>query len=101
MSLNRLISIFLMLASLFFMVESYAECLTINGQVYCSPPNGSIKLNQVGEILCGVGQCVTNSLGQMLCSSQPGGSAIIAALGNTLCTGGCVPASASLCQIPR
>jgi hypothetical protein len=71
------------------------------GQILCAPPNGSAQLNAFGQVVCGPGECVVNSLGQILCSSRPGGGAIINQFGQAACVGGCVQASPSFCRVPR
>jgi hypothetical protein len=102
MFIRRISSRLLLLLSVFFIANAHAECVATSiGQVFCSPPNGGITINSIGQVLCGPGQCVTNSIGQTLCSSQPGGGATINPLGGIVCVGGCVPGNPSLCQSPR
>jgi hypothetical protein len=71
------------------------------GQIICAPPAGSLQTDPIGRIVCGPGECVTDSMGQVKCSSQPGGGAMTNDRGKVVCVGGCVLAKASYCQIPR
>jgi len=71
------------------------------GKPVCAPPIGGIVKDKHGQPVCGRGQCLANDLGNIVCSSQIGGYSSIDAHGRVLCTGGCVPASASLCQFPK
>lgn len=99
----RLSSIALFL-SLFATSVAYAQggCTQNSiGQVICAPPGGSAQTNSIGQVVCGPGQCVADSIGQVICSSQPGGGAMINSIGQVVCVGGCVQASPSYCQTPR
>ena len=71
------------------------------GQVVCAPPGGGVQTNSIGQVVCGPGQCLVNSIGQVMCSSQPGGGAMTNSIGQVVCVGGCVQASPSYCQSPR
>jgi len=71
------------------------------GKPVCAPPIGGIVKDKHGRPVCGKGQCQADSLGNIICSSQIGGYTTINARGRTVCTGGCVSASASLCQSPK
>src|SRR5262249_7088921 len=75
-------------------------CITTYlGQTICAPPGGVVMVNEFGQPVCGRGQCVRN-LGQIACSSQAAGYAVLE-LGQIKCTGGCESASSSYCQTPR
>lgn len=85
-------------------VASYAlaqqqpSCLKDDlGVVYCAPPGGTAKRTLDG-IVCGIGQCRTNDLGEVICSKRPQGGVMVDDLGKVVCVGGCVPASKSLCE---
>jgi len=67
----------------------------------CAPPNGGILQDKRGEPVCGKGQCLNDKFGRIVCSSQAGGFAAKDSRGEVVCTEGCEPASAALCQIPR
>ncbi|MFV9616553.1 MAG: hypothetical protein ACNYZG_11395 [Gammaproteobacteria bacterium] len=71
------------------------------GKPVCAPPTGGISLDKHGQPVCGRGQCLANNLRDIVCSSQVGGFSSKDARGRVVCTGGCVPASASLCQFPK
>lgn len=71
------------------------------GQIICAPPAGSLQTDPIGQIVCGPGECVTDSMGQVKCSSQPGGGAMTNDRGKVVCVGGCILANTSYCQIPR
>jgi hypothetical protein len=68
--------------------------------IACSPPNGGIVMNATGEMLCGPGKCMVPAFGQAFCSALQGGSVTIDSKGEPVCTGECVPASASACSLP-
>ena len=71
------------------------------GKPVCAPPMGGIMKDKHGRQVCGRGQCLADSLGNIVCSSQIGGYSSRDARGRVVCTGGCVSASASLCQSPK
>ena len=87
---------------LFGMIVSAEERCMNNrlGEPVCSPQCGSIGTNTLGEIVCGQGACITNKFGDLICSKQQGGTATRNFFGDVVCTGGCEPASATLCQKP-
>ncbi len=70
------------------------------GEPICSPQCGSIGTNTLGEIVCGHGACIQNRFGDLICSKLQGGTATTNFFGDVVCTGGCEPASAELCQKP-
>jgi hypothetical protein len=77
------------------------SCLiNAEGIIACSPPYGGIVMNINGQMFCGPGQCKNNARGQAFCSAAQGGSMIFNGSGELVCTGGCVPASASACSWP-
>lgn len=71
------------------------------GNIVCAPPGGNIMTNKDGMVVCGLGQCVTNRNGIVLCSAQPGGTASINELGMAVCTGKCVSPSKNNCKGAR
>ena len=71
------------------------------GKPVCAPPTGGIMKDKHGRPVCGKGQCLADSLGNIVCSSQIGGYSSRNARGQVVCTGGCVSATASLCQSPK
>ena len=71
------------------------------GKPVCAPPIGDIVKDKHGRPVCGKGQCLADNLGNIVCSSQIGGYSSKDARGRAVCTGACVPASASLCQFPK
>src|SRR5580765_8638417 len=64
----------------------------------CAPPLGSIVQPQIGEPVCGAGQCITESIGDPVCARLPGGYVRRMAFGRPVCSGGCEPPRASLCH---
>jgi hypothetical protein len=70
------------------------------GKVKCSAADGGIVLNRFQEAVCGPGQCVMNALGEIFCSKLPKGYATMNATGEPVCSGGCMPGSASACATP-
>jgi len=70
------------------------------GKPVCAPAMGGIVKDKHGQPVCGKGQCLADSLGNIVCSSQVGGYSSKDARGQAVCTGGCEPALASLCQYP-
>ncbi len=76
-------------------------CLVdVTGNIACSPPFGGIVMTIDGQMLCGPGKCVITAFGQAFCSAEPYGAVTIDSFGEPVCTGGCVPASASACSRP-
>jgi len=71
------------------------------GKPVCAPPMGDIIKDKLGRPVCGKGQCLANDLGNIVCSPQVGGYSSTDAHGKVVCTGGCVSATASLCQSPK
>ena len=71
-----------------------------HGEVVCTKPGGGMMNDRYGELLCAPGGCVTDQRGDILCSSQPRGGAMLDQEGKAVCTGGCVPASAAACIRP-
>ena len=71
-----------------------------DGTIACSPPFGGIVMDIDGQMLCGPGQCKNSAFGQAFCSAEQGGSITFSISGEPVCTGDCVPASASACSWP-
>lgn len=77
-------------------------CLkSTTGKIFCSPPNGGIMMSSTHKIVCGPGQCIMDSVAQIVCSSQSGGYVTRNLAGQVVCTGGCEAASQAKCQIPQ
>ncbi len=72
----------------------------INGDVRCSTPGGGIMLDRYRTPVCGLGQCIANRTGDIVCSGTTRGSSALNINGDTVCTGGCVNASADACAVP-
>ncbi len=72
--------------------SAFAQGCAVNslGQVICAQPGGGAAVNSIGQVKTGPGQCVTNSIGQVMCSAVPGGGAAVNSLGQAVCAGGCV-----------
>lgn len=82
-------------------VLSHQGCVINSlGKPVCAPAMGGIAKDKYGQPVCGNGQCLANNLGNIVCSAQKGGYSTIDLRGQTICTGGCRPASASSCQSP-
>jgi len=67
----------------------------------CAPPNGGISEDSIGRVVCGKGQCVKNRIGRIVCSTVPGGGAILDSIGTPRCVGGCEDASEQYCVRPQ
>lgn len=74
--------------------------INATGKIACSPPYGGIVMTFDGKALCGPGKCMINAYGQAYCSAVQDGSMTFDILGNPICTGDCVQASASACSWP-
>lgn len=72
-----------------------------SGKIVCAPPGGTITTNKSGDVVCGKGNCVITSSGMILCSTQPGGNAVINGEGKVVCAGLCVSASSNTCVSAR
>ena len=76
-----------------------AQCYTNPlGSTYCPPPGGGLGVNGLGTAMCGLGGCVKDAFGTIICSNQQHGYATKNALGTVKCTGRCVRGVSSLCQ---
>ena len=94
--------IFLLLVLSMTKVSAHVGCLKDSlGKPFCAPPNGGIVRDSAGRIVCGLGQCMENSRGVAVCSSQPGGFVTRDSVSRVVCTGECVEGTPSLCQVPR
>jgi len=82
-------------------IEAGTECLRGGEKVFCPPANGSIATVRSGQVVCGRGECLADGRGGLVCSAEPGGHAARDSSGSVVCTGGCEPASASVCETPR
>jgi hypothetical protein len=71
------------------------------GKTICAPAGGGAQLDRLGQVVCGLGQCVVNSFGEVSCAGQPGGEAMLDAAGQAVCVGGCVEARHSYCRTQR
>jgi len=70
------------------------------GEVVCTKPGGGMMNDQYGEQLCGLGYCVKDQRGNVLCSSHARGGATVDQSGNAVCAGGCVPGTKEACVRP-
>ena len=70
------------------------------GEVRCSPPDGGILMDRYQVPVCGPGQCVTDTKGEVFCSRVPKGSATLDRYGDAACTDGCIHAAAQACITP-
>ena len=78
-----------------------ANCLSlIDSSLLCPPPLGSVLVDQMGNFVCGPGQCAVDSRGKVMCSSKPGGAVALNMRGEVLCVGGCVMATNAMCERP-
>ena len=71
------------------------------GNVKCSPARGGIALDGKRAAMCGVGACAATSKGEVICSTVAEGSVAINTADLAICTEGCAPGDAALCQAPR
>ena len=60
------------------------------GRVICALPGGGAAQDSLGRVETGLGQCVQDDLGRVMCSALPGGGAAVDGLGRAVCSGGCV-----------
>jgi hypothetical protein len=113
-----LFALLVTLAGTSFAPAAVAQCVTDRfGNAFCPPPgggcvkeifdkvkcssaDGGILLNRFQAAECGPGQCVTNRLGEIFCSSAVKGYATVDGNGDATCTGGCIRGSASACVTP-
>lgn len=56
------------------------------------------RAGRYGAAVCGVGRCVMERDGNVMCSTEPRGSAALDRYSQAVCTGGCEPAQASRCK---
>ena len=89
------ICLFLSLASLSFAKGNCTQ--NSSGKIVCAPSGGTITTNKTGDVVCGKGNCVVTGSGTILCSTQPGGNAVINEEGKAVCSGLCVSASPNIC----
>lgn len=78
-----------------------AESRCVNdryGDPYCSGSGGDAVLDRYGTAVCGVGRCVVQNDGEVMCSAEPRGSAALDRYSKAVCTSGCEPAQASRCK---
>ena len=79
--------------------RSLSACAAeIIGTVYCAPAFGGALQDSIGVVQCGPGQCARDSIGNVHCSSTPGGGAEVNTIGNVYCTDGCTLGSTGYCQ---
>jgi hypothetical protein len=77
------------------------RCVSYVGQTYCAPLGGTLTRNFAGHPVCGLGQCVKDSIGRISCSAVPGGAAMITSVAQILCVGGCTPPDQRHCMTPQ
>ena len=68
------------------------------GAAWCAPANGTATKDRYDEVVCGVGACLKDVHGDIVCTGEPGGATVTDATGNPSCPGGCVPASHLACR---
>lgn len=70
-----------------------------DGRVFCAVERyGAAVLSEQGEIVCGLGKCVQDIItGQIMCSREAGGDAVIG-IDGVKCSGGCEPATPAYCE---
>lgn len=79
------------------MAQQQTGCAKDNlGNVVCAPAGG-VAVRSMTGVVCAPGQCVTNNLGYLKCSSEKGGGASRDNLGNPICVGQCVSPSREYC----
>ena len=64
---------------------------------FVRPRYGSVARNQQGDIVCGLGGCIKNMYGEIMCSSVAGGTAA-KGIDGVKCVGGCEPATPAHCE---
>lgn len=67
------------------------------GDWHCSASGGDAVLNRAGNPVCGVGRCVADLHGEVMCSREPRGGAALDRYSTAVCVSGCGPARAELC----
>jgi hypothetical protein len=70
------------------------------GEVFCTTPGGGMMPDQLGELLCGPGYCVRDQRGDVYCSNQPRGGAMMDQQGNAVCSGTCIRGTTQACVRP-
>jgi hypothetical protein len=68
------------------------------GDWHCSGSGGDAVLNRVGNPVCGVGRCVADIHGEVMCSREARGGAALDRYSTAVCASGCAPARAELCK---
>ncbi len=87
----------LYLVAMPLMAQQQSGCAKDNlGKVVCAPAGG-VAVRSMTGVVCAPGQCVTNNLGYLKCSSENGGGASKDNLGNPVCVGQCVSPSKEHC----
>lgn len=71
------------------------------GDWLCSQPGGDAKLDFHGDPVCGAGACVKDIQNQIMCSTQPRGSAALDRYNMAVCTGSCAVATRSCKTLTR
>ena len=98
--MKKLFPIILVLC-LFFLPEKLTandQCVsTILNKNYCAPSGGTAIETYKGEVVCALGNCVTDNLGYIKCSGEKGGGATTDNMGRVACVGGCVSPRSDLC----
>lgn len=69
------------------------------GRVYCAAPGGTAVRALTG-IVCAPGNCISDNLGYVKCSSEIGGGVAKDALGRVVCVGQCITPSKEFCKPP-
>ncbi len=70
------------------------------GETLCAPREygASIRKDQLGNIVCAVGDCARDPLGQLQCAKKTNGKVMRSRLGDVKCEGGCEEPTANMCQ---
>jgi hypothetical protein len=68
------------------------------GAAWCAPSNGTAAKDRYDEVVCGVGACMKDVRGDIVCTGEAGGATVTDVTGQTSCAGGCVPASHLACR---
>jgi len=79
--------------------QNFNNCTKDNvGNNFCAPPNGMAIKTSTGEVVCSVGQCKADLIGNIICSDVAGGGVVKDLVGKVSCYGNCVSPSKDLCK---
>ena len=71
------------------------------GKVLCAQTGGGALNDNDGNVRCGVGNCLKDDLGQVICFKEQGGDISIDEYGKVKCQGGCEDGKRSRCEKAR